>query len=94
MLYTEITWLSKARCLQRLFSLLLMSLNDHNFILDLGFLSDITQFKLNLQLQGKNKNIFELFCAVKLFTNNFEMLISNLKNKNLNTFKGTAEVFN
>lgn len=49
---------------------------------------------LNLQLQGKNKNIFELVCAVKLFTNKLEMLITNLKNKNLNTFKRTAEVFN
>ena len=39
--------------------------------------------------QGRNKNFFELDCANKL-----EMLITILKNKNFNTFKRTAEVFN
>lgn len=113
-MYTEVRWLSKGRCLQRLFSLreevalffeqnpsnetsqFITFLKDPNFLLDFAFLTDLTEFvnQLNLQLQGKNKTIIELVFAVHQFIRKIELIIMHLKEKNLINLTRTSEVFN
>lgn len=72
LLHTDIRWLSKGKVLQRFLSLLseiktfmesreedATLLSDPEWLLDLAFLTDVTEKlkNLNLQLQGKDKNI-------------------------------------
>lgn len=112
-LHTEIRWLSKGRCLERLFSLrkevvtflddnitpetklLSDHLKDKAFLLDFAFLTDVIEFvnQLNIQLQGRGKTVFELFSAIKQFIRKTEILIENLKNKNLLTLKRTFIIY-
>lgn len=113
LMHTEVRWLSKGRCLDRLFNLrkevllyfesnpsedtkdLLKNFKDNNFLQNFAFLTDMTELinQLNLQLQGRNKNIFELVFAVQQFKIKIDLLISQLKNSNLISLKRTSEIF-
>lgn len=91
-MYTEVRWLSRGRCLERFFSLraeialflaqefpnsetnegLIKIIKSLDFGKSLAFLTDISKHInfLNLNLQGKNKNIFELIGEYHIFTDN------------------------
>ena len=82
-LNTDIRWLSRGMILQRFLSLLdeikafmetreedTTLLFDPEWLLDLAFLTDVPEKinHLNLQLQGKDKNISDMIGAVKTFS--------------------------
>ncbi|XP_019845605.2 SCAN domain-containing protein 3 [Bactrocera dorsalis] len=113
LVHSDVRWLSKGKCLQRLFNLrkdvliffgenvspdvetFVAALKDRDFIADLAFLCDITQFinDLNLLLQGKNKNIFDLVRTLTLFKRKFEILLNEIKNYNISNLPNLAQIF-
>lgn len=113
LMFTEVRWLSRGKCLERLFCLreevatffkslalpkdtdLLNAITSSDFLLDLAFLSDITLQinNLNLVLQGKNKNICNLFFAVKDFCRKLEILGNQMEKQDLLNFPRTNEIY-
>jgi len=112
LLFTEVRWLSKGKCIERLFSLktevalfleneataeakeLSLLLSNPSFLIKFAFLCDITSFfsKLNLNMQGKYKFIFDLVSAVSNFKRRIIMLEQQFKNGDFKNFPKTAEV--
>lgn len=101
MLHSEIRWLSKGKVLQRFLELLpeikqflesrnetYEELNDHSWLSDLAFLTDITtkMNKLNLELQGKEKTIIELIGSINAFKSKLNLWISQIKECNFRHF--------
>lgn len=68
---------------------LISSLEDNDFQLDLAFLCDITEIlnELNLTLQGKNIQIFQLATTLHNFYRKLNLLIHQLKNNSIVNLK-------
>jgi hypothetical protein len=109
LLHTEVRWLSKGRVLQRFKELLpalvkffkergehLTELEDPTWLQDFSFLTDLTEKLngLNLQLQGKDKNIGGMISDVTSFSKKLELWENNLTQfeyKHFPSLKQTVE---
>lgn len=74
---------------------LLNAVTCPEFLLDLAFLTDVTLQinNLNLILQGKNKNICNLFHTVKEFSKKLVILRDQIASRNLLNFPKVTEIF-
>ncbi|KAF7641054.1 hypothetical protein LDENG_00297180, partial [Lucifuga dentata] len=94
LLHTDVRWLSRGRFLQRFqelcpeikeFLLVIKhaeykQLNDDQWLLDLAFLTDLTNMlnELNLELQGKDKTVVNMMSSVNAFKRKMQHLSSKL----------------
>lgn len=64
-------------------------LEDITFLCNLAFLTDITKYlnDLNLSLQGKNKNVFQLIAQIEGFKEKVLLFKKNFEEKNLFHFE-------
>lgn len=64
-------------------------LEDITFLCNLAFLTDITKYlnDLNLSLQGKNKNVFQLIAQIEGFKEKLLLFKKNFEEKNLFHFE-------
>lgn len=101
-LFTEVRWLSRAKCLKRFFELRFEietflkisglkefeNVFEKTFLEELAFLTDVSELfnETNLKMQGKDKNIFDIASEINGFKNKLKGLRINL-NGNLNKFK-------
>ncbi|XP_057667227.1 general transcription factor II-I repeat domain-containing protein 2A-like [Diorhabda carinulata] len=100
-LHTDVRWLSCGKFLQRFQELLLeitafldkrgddtQILKNEKWLTDLAFLTDITMHLniVNLELQGKGKTIIEMISAVNAFKSKLQLMIDQLKRKDLKHF--------
>lgn len=107
LLHTDIRWLSRGKVLQRFFALLneikafmetrdedTALLSDAEWLLDLAFLTDVTEKlnQLNLHLQGKDKTICDMISAVKAFRAKLSFYLHQVKNKRLQHFPSVSKV--
>ena len=69
-----------------------IQLNDHRWLLDLAFLTDLTNMlnDLNLQLQGKDKTVIDMISSVNAFKRKMQHLSSKLHRHDLANFKNLA----
>lgn len=109
-MFTEVRWLSRGYCLNRLFDLkeditefletenmeeeYYYFLKDDEFILDLAFLADTTSLlnKFNLELQGKGKNIYDLYKTVFNFKTELYLLLLQIQDNDFSNFPKTLQV--
>lgn len=105
--YCEARWLSRGKCLQRVFQLrheIAVFLEEENrpeaemfrdglFLLKVSYLVDIFEKLniLNLQLQGANTHILDTSDKVNAFCRKLELWSRNLKQKNLEMFANVDE---
>ena len=103
LLHTDVRWLSRGRFLERFRELLLeikkflkevkdteyVQLENEQWLLDLAFLTDVTalQNELNLELQGKGKNIVDTISSVNAFKRKLQLLSTKLHRHDLHYFK-------
>ncbi|XKL67041.1 hypothetical protein PGB90_010461 [Kerria lacca] len=100
-LYTDVRWLSRGKFLERFHELLpeitafldergddTEMLKSEKWLTDLAFLTDITMHlnTINLELQGKGKTIIEMIRAVNAFKSKLQLMIDQLKRKDLKHF--------
>jgi hypothetical protein len=105
--WSNIRWLSRGKVLRRFFDLkeeivLFLSdkstnieeLNDSNFIFDLAFLVDLTQYlnDLNIKLQGRDQLITALYSHIKAFEVKLKLWEHQLNNKNYTHFETCKQV--
>lgn len=101
LMHTDVRWLSRGKFLQRFRDLIneikvflidrgdeYKQLEDEKWLLDLAFLTDITSKlnDLNLELQGKDKSIFQMISSVNAFKQKLTLLVSKLEKNNLTYF--------
>lgn len=103
LLHTDVRWLSRGRFLERFRDLLpeikeflkqneyaeYSQLDDEQWLLDLAFLTDITALlnELNLELQGKNKNVINMISSVNAFKSKLQLLSTKLQRQDLRYFQ-------
>ncbi|XP_075213845.1 general transcription factor II-I repeat domain-containing protein 2-like [Lycorma delicatula] len=99
MLHSEIRWVSKGKVLQQFLQLLpkikqfvesrnenYLELNDHSWLSDLVFLTDITKI-LNLELQRKEKTVTELIGSINAFKSKLNLWVAQKKECNISHYK-------
>ncbi|XP_023309706.1 general transcription factor II-I repeat domain-containing protein 2-like [Anoplophora glabripennis] len=101
LLYTDARWLSRGRFLARLHELLpeiiifleargddAEMLKNEKWRSDLAFLVDITKHlnDINLELQGKDKNIVDMMSSINAFKRKLQQLKDEMKNKDCRNF--------
>lgn len=99
--YSEVRWLSRGAVLKRFFDLrkeintfmnekgkLVPELTDPQWLINLGFLTDLTYELngLNVRLQGKNKLISDMHTDVKAFQTKIKLFIKHIDEKKLDHF--------
>ncbi|XP_045504708.1 general transcription factor II-I repeat domain-containing protein 2A-like isoform X2 [Colias croceus] len=99
--YSEVRWLSRGAVLKRFFDLRkeintfmnekgksVPELADNQWLIDLGFLTDVTHElnTLNVRLQGKNKLICDMHTDVKAFQMKNKLFIKHIDEKKLDHF--------
>lgn len=99
--YCEVRWLGRGTLLKRFFELRkeirdfmnikekpVEELSNNQWILELGFLTDLTGElnQLNKRLQGKNKLICEMFSDVKSFEMKLTLFIKHIDERKLDHF--------
>lgn len=109
LLHTEIRWLSRGRILKRFLSLLgeikefmqsrgedASLLEDTEWILDLAFLTDLTEKlnDLNRELQGKDKTVAHMISAVNAFKAKMNMFFVQVERKKMQHFPSVQAVLN
>ena len=69
-------------------------LSDAEWLLDLAFLTDVTEKinHLNLQLQGKGKKISDMISAVKAFSAKLSLYIQQVKSKRFQHFPSVSKM--
>ena len=103
LLHTDVRWLSREKFLQRfrefcpeIKEFLLVTklaeyiqLNDDQWLLDLAFLTDLTNMlnELNLELQGKDKNVVNMISSVNAFKRKIQHLSSKLQRHDLGNYQ-------
>lgn len=107
LLHTDVRWLSKGKVLQRFFSLLdeikvfleerqedATLLADTEWVLDLAFLTDVTEKmnNLNLELQGKDKDVLNMISAVNAFSAKLAFFVQQLNAKRFQHFPSISKV--
>jgi hypothetical protein len=99
--YSEVRWLSRGAVLKRFFDLRkeintfliekgksVPELTDPQWLIDLGFLTDLTHElnMLNMKLQGKNKLVSDMHIDVKSFQMKNKLFIKHIDEKKLDHF--------
>lgn len=109
LLHTDVRWLSRGKFLQRFRDLCpeikvffceakhaeYNQLSDDQWLLDLAFLTDLTNMlnDLNLELQGKDKTVINMISSVNAFKRKMQHLSSKLQHQNLANFQNlTSEL--
>uniref|UniRef100_A0AAQ4S2T7 HAT C-terminal dimerisation domain-containing protein n=1 Tax=Gasterosteus aculeatus aculeatus TaxID=481459 RepID=A0AAQ4S2T7_GASAC len=106
LLHTDVRWLSRGKFLQRFRELCLeikeffraighaeyKQLSDGEWLLDLAFLTDLTNTlnNLNLELQGKDKTVINMISSVNAFKRKLQHLSSKLQRHDLENFQNLA----
>lgn len=106
LLHTDVRWLSRGKFLQRFRELLpeireflldtkhaeYSQLDDEQWLLDLAFLTDLTNMlnDLNLELQGKDKTVVDMMSSVNAFKRKLQLLSSKLQRHDLGNFQNIA----
>ena len=91
LLHTDVRWLSRGKFLQKFRELCpeireflfgvkhaeYTQLNDDQWLLDLAFLTDLTNMlnELNLELQGKDKTVVNMISSVNAFKRKMQLLL-------------------
>ena len=103
LLHTDVRWLSRGTFLARFTELLpeikdFLKLSthvdyhtkpeDHQWLLELSFLTDLTceLNELNLELQGKGKDVIKMMSSVNTFKSKLQLMSSRLQRGNLRNF--------
>ncbi len=63
-------------------------LEDHQWLLDLAFLTDLTDLlnDFNLKLQGKDKHVINMISSVNTFKSKLQLLSSRLQHCDMRNF--------
>ena len=102
LLHTDVRWLSRGKFLARFMELLpeikeflklskhadySTKLEDHQWLLDLSFLTDLTHTlnELNIKLQGKDKDVVEMMSEVNMYKSKLQLMSSRLQQRDLPT---------
>ncbi|XP_051520885.1 general transcription factor II-I repeat domain-containing protein 2A-like [Myxocyprinus asiaticus] len=102
LLYTFVRWLSRGKFLAKFSELLpkikdflklskhakYAQLEDYQWLLDLAFLTDLTDLlnDFNLELQGKDKHVINMISSVNTFKSKLQLLSSRLQHNDLRNF--------
>lgn len=101
LLYNNVRWLSRSKFLERFLLLIddvrnfvcqkgdhYSELSDKKWLLDLSFLVDFCKKlnDLNLELQGKNKNLIDMISSIRSFQQLLILLKDNLNNREYQHF--------
>ena len=107
-LHADVRWLSRGKTLERFFCLLgeirdflksspgqyYQELDDISWLLDLAFLADITSKlnELNLELQGKDRNISGMISVINAFQKKLKLWMAHLNKKSLSHFANLKSI--